>query len=264
MKPGQILKKKINSSELTVGVLATFHCWPGLVEILIHAGYDYLIIDFEHGPFDAHMATQACTIGRLANFPVLIRPPSVEETCIHLALDAGAVGLLLPYVETVEQMDIVQKAAFLPPRGKRRPGGAGGHWITGFHYENWKKDVEDDLIILPQIESCLGVKNAEAIAAHEITTAIATGPYDLSADLGVCWQPHHPELIKALDHIQAAGKKAGKNIWMNGEPHDLKKRGYNFFCAAEPTFFLQSALGDLLQSVKGGKAPAAKDDQMLS
>lgn len=53
----------------------------------------------------------------------------------------------------------------------------------------WKSEFEDDLVILPQIESIVGLENVNAIARHPLTTAIAIGPYDLSADLGVCWRP---------------------------------------------------------------------------
>jgi len=265
MKPAKILKEKINARELTIGAIASYHCWPGLVEILKGAGYDFLIIDFEHGPFDAEMALQTCTIGRLAGFPVLIRPPSLEPTFLHMALDSGAVGLLLPYVESSEQLDTVQEAIYLPPRGKRRPGGAGVHWVSGFHYENWKTEVEDDLIVLPQIESRLGVQNADAIAQHPITTAIATGPYDLSADLGVCWQPHHPDLLQALDTVQKAGEKAGKNIWMNGSAEDLQKRGYTFFCAGEPSAVLANALTNIAQAArKSSHSSVSEVDQILS
>jgi 2-keto-3-deoxy-L-rhamnonate aldolase RhmA len=265
MKLARRLKKKINSDQLTVGVLATVHCWPGLVEMLVKAGFDYLIIDFEHGVFDAEMAVQTCTLGRLAGLPVLIRPAAADPALMSTALDAGPVGLLLPYVETLEDMQRIQDAIYLPPRGRRRPGGAGNHWVSGYHYENWRTEVEDDLIILPQIETRRGLQNAEAIARHEITTAIATGPYDLSVDMGLCWQPNHPRLLEAIESVREAGKKAGKNIWMNGQPDDLKKRGFTFLCAAEPMMLLEGALTEVVQRLKCGKSlPLSESDQPLS
>ena len=78
MKSAQILKQKIASQELTIGVISTFHLWPGLVEIIMRSGLDYMIIDLEHLTFDAEMVAEACAIGRRANFPILIRPPAAE------------------------------------------------------------------------------------------------------------------------------------------------------------------------------------------
>jgi 2-keto-3-deoxy-L-rhamnonate aldolase RhmA len=250
MKTAKLLKEKIHSGDLTVGVMATFHCWPGLVEILLKAEVDYLIVDLEHTTHDAATVSQTCAMGRMVGLPVLIRPPATEPHLMALALDAGAVGMLLPYVETIEDMNRIQDAIYLPPRGRRRPGGAGTFWISGYHYDNWKSEVEDDLIILPQIESREGLKNVETIARHEMTTAIAIGPYDLSADLGICWQPDHPKLLEAAETVRSAGKKAGKNMWNIGNAGDLKKRGYTFFCATEASMFLQIGLKEMVETLR--------------
>ncbi|MFP6644203.1 MAG: aldolase/citrate lyase family protein, partial [Candidatus Latescibacterota bacterium] len=77
--------------------------------------------------------------------------------------------------------------------GKTRPGGPGNYWEGDFRYETWKAGVEDDFIVLPQIESRAGLERLDKIAAHQITTAMAIGPYDLSMELGVGAQMDHPK-----------------------------------------------------------------------
>lgn len=231
--------------------MATFHLWPGVVEILIKAGFDYLIVDLEHTHHDMESVVQTCTMGRLAGLPILIRPTSTDVTLMRIAMDAGAVGMLLPYVESLEDLKKVQDAVCVPPNGRRRPGGAGVFWVSGYNHEHWKTEVEDHLIILPQIESRKGLQNVEAIAAHPLTTAMAVGPFDLSADLGVLWQPENPKLLAAIDTVRAAGKKAGKNMWMIGPAQDLKARGFTFICATETSICLQSALSEIRQQFKG-------------
>jgi 4-hydroxy-2-oxoheptanedioate aldolase len=250
MESARILREKINSPAITTGVLATGHFWPGLIEIAMRSGLDYLIIDLEHLEHDAESVATACSIGRLANFPVLIRPAAAEFTRMRLALDLGPCGLLVPYVESLETMQEVQDAAYLKPRGRRRPGGPGNAWVKDYHYDTWKTTVEDDLIILPQIESRVGLGNAGEIAAHPLTTAIAVGPYDLSADLGVCWEPTRPELQDALARIRGAGKAAGKNMWMIGDGASLAKQGYTFLCLGETTMALQLKLGEINSAAK--------------
>lgn len=257
MKPAILLREKINGPAPVLGLLATFHFWPGLVEIAIDAGFDYLIIDLEHQTHNAQMVAEACAFARRAGFPVLIRPPSAEVTPVRLAMDLGPCGLLIPYVESVETMNQVRDAVYLKPRGVRRPGGPGNAWVKDYSYQTWKREVEDNLIVLPQIESKRAMKNAGAIARHELTTAIGIGPYDLSADLGVCWEPDHPRLVAAFEQIRRAGRAAGKNMWVVGDAAALMGRGFNFICVTEATSYMKAMLTQLVATARQAK-PAAK------
>jgi 2-keto-3-deoxy-L-rhamnonate aldolase RhmA len=250
VEAARLLRQKINSPDIVTGVLATNHFWPGLVEVTMRAGLDYLIIDLEHLTHDAEAVATACAIGRQADFPVLIRPPAAEFTPMRLAMDLGPCGLLVPYVESLETMQLIQDAVYLKPRGRRRPGGPGNAWVSDFHYETWKTTVEDNLIILPQIETRAGLDQVEAIAAHPLTTAIAVGPYDLSADLGVCWRPESAEMQQALARIRSAGEAVGKNMWMIGDGAALAREGYTFLCIGEPVMALQAKLGELSAAAK--------------
>ncbi len=264
MKAARILRKKIDTEDhITTGILCTFHFWPGLVEMAMKAGLDYLIIDLEHLTYDATMVAEACAIGRRQDFPVLIRPPAAEFTPVRLALDLGPCGLLIPYVESLDTMTTVQDAVYMKPRGRRRPGGPGIHWAPDVNYTSWKNEVEDHLIILPQIESRTGLENADAIAAHPLTTAIAVGPYDLSADLGICWKPESDEMQNALKKIRTAGRNAGKNMWMIGDGPALVAQDYNFLCIGEPTMFLQAKLGELNDLCKNNAAGSGAEDLPL-
>jgi len=138
----------------------------------------------------------------------------------------------------------------MPPRGERRPGGPGNYWVPDFQYDTWKREVEDDFIILPQIETRVGLANVDAIAAHEITTAIAIGPYDLSADLGVCFEMDHPKMQEAVEEIRAAGEKAGKTMWRIGDGETLASEGYHFLCIGTPEGIFRTALSVLNQATK--------------
>jgi len=262
MKSAQILKAKINSPEVTTGVIITFHLWPGLIELLIRSGIDYAIIDLEHLTHSHEMVAECCAIGRRTNFPVLIRPPEAEFSPIRLAMDLGPCGLLLPYVSSVETMATIQQAVYMAPRGRRRPGGHGNFWVSGYNYENFRTEVEDDLIILPQIENLEGLACVSQIAAHPLTTALAIGPYDMSAALGCCWKPDAPELLAALDQILAAGKAVKKNTWIIGDPALLRPRGFNFLGISEPTVLMEGALRELSQRVKHGQASAAGPEHL--
>ncbi|MFW6060892.1 MAG: HpcH/HpaI aldolase family protein [Phycisphaeraceae bacterium] len=251
MKAARVLREKIESERVTVGALATFHFWPGLVECAMRAGLDYLIIDLEHLTHDQEAVATGCAMGRLADFPVLIRPPAAEMTRLRLAMDLGPCGLLVPYVESLETMAVIESAVRMPPRGKRRPGGMGNYWVSDVNYATWRDEVEEDFIVLPQIESRRGLEAVDEIAAHKLTTAIAIGPYDLSADLGVCWDGDAPELAAAKQRIREAGRKAGKNMWMIGDGATLVREGFTFLCVGEPVMAMEGALRQAGAAARG-------------
>lgn len=245
MKPALNLRRQLAAGEIVTGILATQHFWPGLVEVAKNAGLDYLIIDLEHLSHAHESVAEGCRLARLIDYPVLIRPPQAEFTEIRVAMDLGPCGLLVPCVESLETMQRIQDAVWMPPRGKRRPGGPGNAWVPDFHYETWKAVVEDPLVILPQIETRTGLANVREIAAHPLTTAIAAGPYDLSADLGVCWKPESDVLQGALATIREAGRAAGKPMWMIGDGKVLAEQGHTFLCLGEPIACLQGKFTEL-------------------
>jgi 2-keto-3-deoxy-L-rhamnonate aldolase RhmA len=242
MKAARQLMQKVGAGQITTGVLATDLLWPQLIEFLQLAQMDYLIADQEHGTHSDDLVAAVCALGRQVDFPVLIRPIDTETSTIRRAIDRGPCGLLLPTVETVSQLDRVRDSIWMPPRGRRRPGGPGNYWVSDFGYDSWKQQVEDDFIVLPQIESRLGLEKADQIAAHEITTAIAIGPYDLSMELGVGAQLGHPTMMEAIYRIRAAGEAAGKAMWRIGDGPTMVREGFHFLCVGEPMGMLKGAL----------------------
>jgi len=256
LEPAAELKLKLTTDEPVIGLMATDQAWPFLVEICRDSGLDYLIVDREHGKFSDELVSHICQIGRLANFPVLVRTVSCETTIVRRTMDMGPCGLLLPCVETTQQLDQVQQAVWMPPRGRRRPGGMGNYWINDYHYETWKTEFEDHFIVIPQIESLAGVKNADALAAHPLVTALGLGPYDLSADLECCWNPQDVKYIKALDQVKSAADRAKKKVWAGTDAPALRSQGYTFLWIGTTTSLLTGAITTAVRAIKGTSASA--------
>lgn len=242
LTPAVELKAKLATDSPVIGIMATDQAWPFLVEICRNAGLDYLIIDREHGHFSDELVSQICQVGRLANFPVLMRTVSCEASVVRRAIDMGPCGLLLPCVETTQQIDQVQDAVFMPPRGRRRPGGMGNYWLNDYNYATWKTEFEEHFIVIPQIESQQGVDNADRLAAHPLVTALGLGPYDLSADLGCCWEPSNSKFSAALDKVKAAADRARKKVWAGTDAVALRAQGYSFLWIGTTTSMLTGAL----------------------
>ncbi len=214
LTPAKRLKERLAANETVVGVMATDHVWPQLVEICQKGGLDYLVVDREHGPHSDELVAQVCQLGRVTDFPVLMRTVSCEMAELRRAIDLGPCGLILPCIESTEQLHDARDAVWMPPRGKRRPGGMGNHWVSDHNYETWREELEEHFIVVPQIETMRGVEHASEIATHPLTTALGLGPYDLSADLGCCWNSAHPGHRRAVATVRRAAKSAGKKLWM--------------------------------------------------
>lgn len=251
MQPAITLRQKLAGNQPVLGLLCTEHIWPQLIDVAMAGGLDYLIIDSEHHPHEGSRVAEVCACGRMAGFPVLLRPPHSDQDSVRMALDLGPCGLLLPSVSTAEQLDDVREGSYMPPRGDRRPGGAGNRWLRTFNYESFKSVVEDHLIVIPQIEDVEGLNNAEQIANHELTTALGIGPFDLSAQLGVCGSGvESPPMAKAVDRLHHAATSAGKPMWVIGDAGQWVERGFRFICAGEVSYFLQFSLKTLTSQLQ--------------
>jgi 2-keto-3-deoxy-L-rhamnonate aldolase RhmA len=243
MESARELMEKVRAGDVVVGILATDHLWTDLVEISQRSGLDYLIIDLEHGPHSPELVGEVCATGRRLDFPVLIRPRSNDYATLRHAIDLGCCGFLLASVESGKDLDVVRDALHMPPRGRRRPGGLGNRWVDNYGAEAWRTTIEDHFIMLPQIETRVGLKHADEIARHEMTTCLAVGPFDLSAELGVCGEMQSAPLKEALASLQRTAEAAGKPMWMIGPKGDeLVRNGWRFICIGEPTWILASAL----------------------
>ncbi|MEQ9410344.1 MAG: aldolase/citrate lyase family protein [Fuerstiella sp.] len=249
LKPAAQLKAKLTTEDPVVGMMATDQAWPFLVELCQASGLDYLVVDREHGAFSDELVSQICQVGRLADFPVLVRTVSCEPSIVRRAVDMGPCGILLPCVESPRQLDLVQEAVWMPPRGRRRPGGLGNYWLDDFQYETWKTEFEAHFIVIPQIESQAGVDNAGIIANHPLVTALGLGPYDLSADLGCCWCPTHEKFTTALQQVKAAADDAGKKVWAGTDATALRSQGYTFLWIGTVSSLLTGAIRQTVQQI---------------
>ena len=250
LNPAIQLRKKLAAGLPVVGVMATDHVWPLLVEICQKGGLDYLVIDREHGCHTDEIVARTCQVARLADFPVLMRTVSCEMSELRRAVDLGPCGLLLPCIESTNQLDMVRDAVRMPPRGKRRPGGMGNYWLDNFDYATWRDDFEEHFIVVPQIETRVGVDNVDAIASHPLATAVGLGPYDLSADLGCCWDPDHAEHKAAIERVREAAHAAGKKVWIGCDGPKLIAEGYTFLWVGTVSSLLVRGLVTEIEAIK--------------
>jgi len=180
---------------------------PGLCELLGYAGFDFVLIDGEHGAVDAatiDRLVQGCFAG--GTVPVFRVLRNDEPEAVMKALDLGVQGVLIPHCRTADDARRLQQAAFYAPRGKRGYGpGRGSKWGLVPTAEYFAT-VDDTILLLALIEDVAGVENIDEIASVGLDI-LWVGTGDLASDLGVPGQTGHPKVMEAAARVLAACRK---------------------------------------------------------
>jgi 2-keto-3-deoxy-L-rhamnonate aldolase RhmA len=203
-------RSRVKSREPVFGTLVVEFRAPAISQILASAGFDFLIIDMEHGSFDMHLVADMIQVARLSNIVPLVRPPSLTPHFLTKALDAGAIGLMLPHVETSSDVMSIVEAVRYPPEGKR--GCSLGRAQTDYQSVKLASFIEKmnrETFLLIQIESRLGVENLDDILKVPGVDGILIGPTDLSIDLGIPDQLSNDLFVSTVKKIFAACEAHG-------------------------------------------------------
>jgi len=210
--PVNTFKKAIGGGRLQIGLWVAL-ANPYAAEIAAGAGFDWLLVDGEHGPNDIpSMLSQLQAIAASAAHPV-VRVPIGEAWIIKQVLDIGAQTLLVPMVESAQQARALVRATRYPPDGIRGVGAALARASAFNRHTDYLRTANSETCLLLQVESRAGLAAIEAIAEVDGVDGIFIGPADLAADMGYLGQPGAAEVQaaveKGLRSIQAAGKAAG-------------------------------------------------------
>lgn len=239
----QPFKEKLQSGKPALGCFLNMA--DGMAaEICAHAGFDMVLIDCEHGPGDITAAIQQMQAANAGGCPAMVRVPWNDTVYLKRILDAGAQGVMIPAISTVEEARTAVAACRYPPRGVRgiaypivRASGYGTDLAT------YLDKTVDELLVMAQIETRAGVENAVSIAGTEGIDLIFVGPMDLSASLGYFGQPDHPEVRKTIEGVKMAVKQAGKLIGIIPTPEfdarTLFGQGYDLVLDGADVAFLR-------------------------
>lgn len=180
---------------------------PGLCELLGYAGFDFVLLDGEHGatsPETLDRQVQGCFAGGTVPVYRTLHNDDPEE--IMRALDVGVQGILIPHCRTADDARRLQQAAFYPPQGKRGIGPGRGSLWGRVPFAEYYQSIQNQILLLALIEDVEGVENIDAIAEVGLDV-LWVGTGDLSADLGVPGQLTHPDVVEASSRVLAACQK---------------------------------------------------------
>jgi len=250
------LKARLKAGSTVYGL---FHglANPLVAELLGLVGYDFVLIDGEHGPGDnmttlaqiqAIQATPALAMLRVAeNHPVLFKR----------ALDLGVEAVMVPNVASAAEAAAAVAACRYPNAGRR---GFAAPILRAANYgmatAEYVAKAADELLIAVQIETLAGAANAAEIAAVDGVDVVFIGPNDLSGDLGALGQFDHPDFVKAVTAIEAGVRSAGKVLgclpYPGSDPAELHRRGHRFIAAGADIALLRDACLAQLKTLPRG------------
>lgn len=199
------LKQKLKNKELTIGSWVTIG-HPSVVEVMANAGFEWLVIDIEHTSIDLTMVQILISTIQSKGLKALIRVSKNEEVVIKRALDMGADGIIVPMITNGDDAQKAVDYAKYPPIGKRGVGLFRAQ-NYGLSFNEYKKWVNDELVIIAQVEHYLAAENIESIITTEGIDGIIIGPYDLSGSLGYPGEYNRSEVKEAINKILLACDK---------------------------------------------------------
>ncbi len=183
---------------------------PALVEIFGRAGFDYVIIDTEHGPMSIESAEDLVRAAELVGASPVVRIRENDPSLVSRALDIGAEGVQVPRIGTAADAEAVVKAAKFAPEGERGVC----RFVRAAQYTHvdrfdYFRQANENTTVIIHIEGREGVDNIDAILAVPGVDVAFVGPYDLSQSLGVPGQVDHPEVARAMTEVVAKARRRG-------------------------------------------------------
>ncbi len=250
------LKERAYAGEKLYGTMVCLFDAPDIARILQVCGFDFFVIDGEHGYFDDAKMAGMLINAKVAGIPAIVRVACPQREFVLKYMDMGAAGLLLPNTETAEQAKALVEYSKYAPLGNR------GVSLTRAHtlYEpvkavDYMKRANEETILMVQIESPIGVKNINDILSIEGIDCAFVGPNDLSQSLGIMGQMDNPILVEAIDRVIVSAKDHGKfsGIHMS----DIARikgwidKGMTFNLWSADTLMIMSAARMGLKELKG-------------
>jgi len=220
-----ILKTKLNAGKKTAGAWVQTAS-PFTAEILSSAGFDWLMLDMEHGPGDIlTLVSQVHGMKGSGSVP-LVRTPWNDFVAIKRILDAGAQGVLIPYVNSRAEAEQAVKACKYPLEGIRGVAGSPRAPGYGQNIGNYLQRANDEIFIMIAVETPKAAENLDEILQADGLDGVFIGPMDLASSMGYFGDPSQPEVQDAIQGIETKVLEAGKVLATTTGTWDQAKQLY--------------------------------------
>jgi len=254
MRPGS-LKQKINNGETTIGSWITLG-HPAIAEIMLRAGYDWLVVDLEHSTISIEQAGELIRTIDLGGSAPLVRITSNSPDQVKRVMDAGAHGIIVPMVNSAQDARNAVAATRYAPQGNRGVGlaRAQGYGPKFSEYLEWQKE---SAIVIVQIEHKDAISNLEEILAVPGVDGFIIGPYDLSCSMGIPGEFEKSEFKDAMGRILNIGLAMGCPAGLHIVEPDVSRleqaisEGYRFIAYSVDVRMLDVSARQGIDTIRG-------------
>ena len=210
-------KEKLSRGEPVYSMTVRLVRTVDIAAIASTAGFDSVYIDLEHSSFSLESAGQICMACNSLGVTPLVRVPGLDPSFIARVMDSGAMGIIVPGVESADEARAAVRAVKHVPLGERSLAGAAPQLnYRTLPPEQVIRELDQASMVVPMIESRAGLDAADAIAAVDGVDMLLVGANDLSVELGVAGQMDHPSVHEAYLHVIAVSRAHGKAIGIGG------------------------------------------------
>jgi 2-keto-3-deoxy-L-rhamnonate aldolase RhmA len=249
------VKDKIKNGDAVFGTMIFEFFTPGIAQICKAAGADFVLFDMEHSGIGMDVIKAQMAACRGIGLVPLVRVPVLQSHFIARCLDMGAMGIMVPMVESAEQAREITRAVHYPPHGRR--GAAFG--IAHDDYEGGSVaekmvSANERTLVIALIETADGIRNVESIAAVDGIDVLWLGHFDLTNFMGIPAQFQHADYLSAVDTLTAAAKRHGKALgMMAGDTnwgHEYRAKGFNVIAYGLDLALFQRTLAEGLAALR--------------
>lgn len=250
------LKEKLRRGEVAIGVGLRQARTVDIGKIMKTAGYDWLFIDCEHNSMDLDMAAQISVAAQDAGITPMVRVAGYEHWLTSRILDNGALGVVIPHVDTAEQTAKLVSYTRYPPLGRRSvTGGLPQIDFQTLPLKETTEQINEATMLVVMVESPEAVENIDKIASVKGLDGILVGTNDLCMELGVPGQYEHPKVVAAYERILAACKANGLFPGLGGvyDPPLLKRyihMGFRMILAGSDLGFMMAAARERAKAIR--------------
>jgi len=246
------LKEMLRHGEVALGITVTIG-HPDITDILGKVGFDFINFDTQHTPMSIETVQNMMQAMSYSQTTPIVRVQWNDFAMINRALDIGAHGIIVPFVNAKEDAVKALQYATFPPKGMRSYGPR----RAAMRDPEYMATADEEILVIPQIETKEALNSIESILSVDGIKAFFVGPYDLSRSLGVFTQWKHPTFEKALGKVLEAAERSDTVPGMLAPIEDAEKtieRGFRLVNLGGDVGFLTQAVTSVLQKARTAKA----------
>jgi 2-keto-3-deoxy-L-rhamnonate aldolase RhmA len=243
-----MLKRILRQDKVAFGITVSIG-HPDITDVLGAIGFDFINFDTQHTPLSIETVQSMMQAMSYSQTTPIVRVQWNDFAMINRALDIGAHGIIVPFVNTKEDLIKALQYATFPPKGLRSYGPR----RAMLRDPDYMNTADEEILVMPQIETKQALDNVESILSVEGIEAFFVGPYDLSKSLGVFAQWNSPVFEKALEKVLDAAENSGTSPGMLILFEDVEKtikRGFKLINIGGDVSFLKEAANNMLKRAK--------------